>query len=182
MMSTALHWIEGPWRGHLALAARPRGGEWLDDEIAGWRRLGVDTIFSLLTPDEEGDLDLKAEDDTARSHGLRYFRFPIRDRQTPDSESGLSHSFGTLDAELAAGRNVVLHCRQGIGRTGLVAACLLVSKGVDPESAVRRVSAARGAPVPETPEQRRWIDSYANTLAASNHDNHRLDRCTQIHP
>ncbi len=34
MLGTTLYWVRGPWPGKLALAARPRGGEWLDDEIA----------------------------------------------------------------------------------------------------------------------------------------------------
>jgi protein-tyrosine phosphatase len=62
---------------------------------------------------------------------------------------------------------VILHCRAGIGRSGLVAACLLVMKGVSPEEAVKKVSAARGVSVPETKEQRNWIDQYAATLAAA---------------
>jgi protein-tyrosine phosphatase len=59
----------------------------------------------------------------------------------------------------------VVHCRQGIGRTGLIAACLLVAQGAAPDAAVHNLSAARGLPVPETAEQRRWIDHYAATLA-----------------
>jgi protein-tyrosine phosphatase len=73
-----------------------------------------------------------------------------------------------MDALLASGRNVVVHCRQGIGRTGLVAACLLVSKGESPETAVEKLSAARGVPIPETAEQRRWIDHYAGISASAN--------------
>jgi protein-tyrosine phosphatase len=152
------------------LAARPRGGEWLEDEIAAWRREGVDIVLSLLTSDEERDLDLAAEETAARSHGVRFFRFPIEDRQTPDSELELSRSLEKLDAELSAGRNVVVHCRQGIGRTGLFSACLLVGKGVNPEDAVQRLSAARGAPIPETPAQRRWIDRYATAMAVPHHE------------
>jgi protein-tyrosine phosphatase len=91
--------------------------------------------------------------------------FPILDRQTPESEDELAQTLAKVEAELAVGRNVVLHCRQGIGRTGLVAACLLLTKGLDPETAVNRISAARGIPVPETQEQRRWIDRYAGTFA-----------------
>jgi protein-tyrosine phosphatase len=91
--------------------------------------------------------------------------FPILDRQTPESEDELAQTLAKVEAELAVGRNVVLHCRQGIGRTGLVAACLLLTKGLDPETAVNRISAARGIPVPETQEQRRWIDRSAGTFA-----------------
>ena len=36
--------------GKLALAARPRGDDWLEDEIAGWRREGVDTVFPCSLP------------------------------------------------------------------------------------------------------------------------------------
>jgi len=68
---------------------------------------------------------------------------------------------------LSEGKNVVVHCRQGIGRSGLVAACLLVRKGVSPGAAVEMASAARGISVPETAEQRDWIDNYAVGLGAA---------------
>jgi protein-tyrosine phosphatase len=165
MTWTKLHWVDGPWPGMLALAARPRGGEWLADEITGWQSAGVDTVFSLLTAEEEEDLELTEEAAQAESHGVKFLSFPILDRQVPKSEGELTRGLEKLEAELVAGRNVVLHCRQGIGRTGLVAACLFLTKGLDPEAAVERLSAARGIPVPETPEQRRWIDHYASTFA-----------------
>ncbi len=168
-MWTKLHWIDGPWQGKLALAARPRGGEWLDDEMASWHREGIGTVFSLLTPEEESDLDVAAEAATAKSHGMQFWSFPILDRQVPDSESTLSDALRKLEAELEAGGNVVVHCRQGIGRTGLVAACLLVMNGVEPEAAVQRLSGARGVSVPETSEQRQWIDQYARAFAAAHH-------------
>jgi hypothetical protein len=46
----------------------------------------------------------------------------------------------------------------------LVAACLLVARGMEPESAVTSLSAARGVTVPETLEQRQWIDRFAAVL------------------
>jgi protein-tyrosine phosphatase len=166
-MWTELHWVDGPWPGKLALAARPRGGDWLEDEMAEWRRAGVDTVLSLLTPEEELDLDLKIEAREVTARGMKFASLPIPDRQVPNSEAEVSAALDRLDADLAAGKNVVIHCRQGIGRTGLVAACLLVTKGMNPEAAVKRLSAARGVPVPETAEQRRWIDHYAAVLAGT---------------
>lgn len=164
-MWTKLHWVDGPWPGKLALAARPRGGEWLEDEIVRWRRAGANTLFSLLTPEEESELDVGQEAAKARAHEMNFLSYPIPDRKVPDCEGDLARALEKLEAELTAGRNVVLHCRQGIGRTGLVAACLLLTKGVDAESAVKLLSAARGMPVPETSEQRRWIDHYAESFA-----------------
>ncbi|MBY0505752.1 MAG: hypothetical protein K2X03_17690 [Bryobacteraceae bacterium] len=166
MMWTELHWIEGSRPGKLAMAARPRGGEWLNDELASWRGAGVDTIFSLLTPDEEKDLELMPEEAFALSRGMRFLRLPIPDREVPRSDEQLSESLGKLQAELEGGRNVVLHCRQGIGRTGL-AACLFVANGGHPDEVVQRLSAARGMAVPETPEQRQWIDHYARALSVT---------------
>ena len=166
-MWTKLHWVSGPWPGRLAVASRPRGGDWLEDEIASWRRAGIDTVFSSLTPEEERDLDLADEGRQVRAHGMKFVSFPIPDRQVPSSETELSAGLEKVDADLSSGKNVVVHCRQGIGRSGLIAACLLVSKGLDPESSVRSVSAARGTPIPETAEQRHWIDHYAAVLAGS---------------
>jgi protein-tyrosine phosphatase len=166
-MWTELHWVDGPWPGKLALASRPRGGDWLEDEMAGWRRAGVDTVLSLLTPEEERDLDLKREAQAAKAEGMKFASLPIPDRQAPNSESEVSATLDRVDADLSAGKNVVIHCRQGIGRTGLVAACLLVAKGLTPEAAVKNLSAARGTQVPETAEQRRWIDHYAAVLAGT---------------
>jgi protein-tyrosine phosphatase len=166
-MGTQLHWVDGPWPGKLALAPRPRGGDWLKDEMASWRRAGIDTVLSLLTPDEELDLDLKREALEVKASGMRFLSLPIPDRQVPASATELAGALEKLAADLGSGKNVVIHCRQGIGRTGLVAACLLVTKGVNQEAAVRRLSVARGARVPETPEQRRWIDDYAAILAGT---------------
>jgi len=162
---TKLHWVDGPWAGKLALAARPRGGDWLDDEMVAWERSRVNVVVSLLTKDEEVDLDLTREGSQAAAHGLTFISFPIPDRQVPDSESKLAKVLDQLNSELASGKNAVVHCRQGIGRTGLVAACLLITKGVAPATAVERLSTARGLPVPETAEQRQWIDHFAASLA-----------------
>jgi protein-tyrosine phosphatase len=120
-----------------------------------------------LTPEEQQELDLVNESAQAQAQGIAFFSFPIPDRQVPDSEDRLSRILEQVDKELSSGKNVLVHCRQGIGRVGLVAACLLLTKGLNAETVLNRLSAARGVPVPETPEQRRWIDHYATTLATA---------------
>lgn len=164
MIGTQLYWVEGPWPGKVALAARPRGGDWLEDEIIAWKRNGADVVLSLLTNEEELDLDLANEATTVRGQRMEFLSLPIPDRQVPYSETEVAAILDALDSALSAARNVVIHCRQGMGRSGLVAACLLASKGLDSRSAVKKVSAARGIEVPETREQRAWIDHYAAIL------------------
>ncbi|MGP8243577.1 MAG: dual specificity protein phosphatase family protein [Bryobacteraceae bacterium] len=166
-MRTEIYRVDGPWPGRLALAARPRGGDWLVDEIASWRRDGIEAVLSLLTPEEERDLDLETERREAEAQGIEFLSFPIPDREVPSSEAEMTLALEKLDGALSSGKNVVVHCRQGIGRTGLVAACLLVSRGLSPEAAVSRLSAARGVAVPETSEQRDWIDRYAAISAGA---------------
>jgi protein-tyrosine phosphatase len=167
MMRKELYWLDGPWPGKLAMAARPRGGDWLKDDIANWKRAGIDMVLSLLTPDEESEMDLRDEAGAARTQGMEFDSFPIPDRQIPRSEAKWSEVLEKVTRTLSDGKNVVVHCRQGIGRSGLLAACLLVRKGMSPGAAVDSVSAARGVSVPETAEQRDWIDHYAVSLAAT---------------
>lgn len=166
-MSTELHWISGPWPGKLAVAARPRGGDWLADEIIRWKRQGVGAVLSLLTPQEERDLDLTEEPGVVRSAGLIFNSFPIPDRQVPSSQSNLASVLDKTNRSLAKGTNLVIHCRQGLGRSGLVAACLLATTGLSPGAAVEIVSAARGVAIPETQEQKDWIDRYGPVFASA---------------
>lgn len=165
-MLTEIHWLEGPWPGKLALAARPRGGDWLGDEVASWKQAGVNAVLSLLTSEEEQDLELSDEAGETREQGLEFSSFPIPDRQVPPSEENLGEVRDKVNRQLSAGRNVLAHCRQGVGRSGLVAACLLVMNGMSPGAAIEVVSGGRGVRVPETSEQREWIERYAPAISS----------------
>jgi len=68
-MKPKLFWIPGPWRGKLAVASRPRGGDWLEDEIKAWQQAGFDVIVSLLEKDEAAQFELGQEGDVAESKG-----------------------------------------------------------------------------------------------------------------
>jgi protein-tyrosine phosphatase len=59
---------------------------------------------------------------------------------------------------IRAGRHVVLHCAGGIGRSSVVCGAILVRLGVPATDVWRLISAARGHDVPETDEQRAWLD------------------------
>jgi protein-tyrosine phosphatase len=142
--------------GHLVVALRPRGGDWLADDLADLRRAAVDVLVTTLTPEEERELELVDEEALATVAGLELIRLAIPDRAVP----GVRESLGTL-ARIASHmqneRRVAVHCRQGIGRSTMVAASVLVLLGVDAEDAWNAVGNARGRPVPDTPEQRSWV-------------------------
>ena len=155
-MTPDLFWIPGPWRGKLAIAARPRGGDWLQDESRGLRRAGVDVIVSLLEEDEAAQLDLAGEAKAVEANGLRFISFPIPDRGVPASTPAAVSLMASIAGALEEGKNVAVHCRQGIGRSGLIAAGVLMTSGLSPQQAMEAVSSARGLAIPETPEQRSW--------------------------
>ena len=50
--------VETPFPGRFAIGPRPRGGDWLDDEMRMWHQFGVDRVVSLLMPDEVAEFDL----------------------------------------------------------------------------------------------------------------------------
>jgi protein-tyrosine phosphatase len=166
-MNPKLYWINGPWPGRLAISARPRGGDWLEDEISGWRRAGVDAVVSMLTPHEDKDLQLSAESKLAQAHGLRFVSLPVEDRGVPPYWEDASRAIARATEMLDQGKNVAVHCRQGIGRSGILAAALLIKSGSTPGDALTQISGARGLTVPETPEQMAWIQEFSRREAPS---------------
>jgi protein-tyrosine phosphatase len=154
-----LHWIETPGEGRLAICARP-SAEWFDLELAQIRAEGVDTVVSLLEPSEEAELGLEFEGAECATQGLAYFSLPIPDRGLP-ADARLSDLSAKLEDQLRRASAVVIHCRAGIGRSSVVAACVLARLGVAAEDALERISAARGLPVPDTDEQRALVLRFA---------------------
>ncbi len=163
-MPMDFYWIEGPWPGRLAILGRPRGGDWLRDEVTSWRRSGLDAVVSLLTQEEVKEFDLEEEGDRCAANGIRFLAFPIADRGVPASRKAAMDLVRTLDRALGEAHRVGVHCRQGIGRSALVVACLLVATGTKPDEAFHRIGVARGCPVPDTPEQREWVRGLAADL------------------
>jgi protein-tyrosine phosphatase len=115
----------------------------------------------LLTPDEVAELELQDEEALCRREGLEFHAFPIPDLGVPRSRAGFTALLSTLEKALKSGKNVVVHCRQGIGRSSLVVASLLVAAGKEPDEAFRSIENARGAPVPETKAQHDWVARLA---------------------
>jgi len=53
----------------------------------------------------------------------------------------------------------------GVGRAALVAASVLVILGMPVATAWAQIEQARGCPVPDTPEQRAWVEQFARTIS-----------------
>ena len=120
----------------------------LAEALAGYAARGIDTIVSMLPPDEASELGLGNEDALCASQDLAFVNYPIVD----------------LTARIRAGEAVAVHCRAGIGRSGMVTACTLIALGDDTGDAVRMVSKARGVSIPDTVTQADFIAGFATSL------------------
>jgi Swiss Army Knife protein, DSP-PTPase phosphatase domain len=148
------YWVEpgrflaGPYPGH-------------PDRIPRLRGLGVTLLLDLTEPGEYGLLAY----DALLTPGMRAIRKPVRDFTAP-SPAEMREILDLIDAELAAGGVVYLHCYGGVGRTGTVVGCHLVRHGTPPEQAIDAIARLRQGTrdahrsSPESEEQRALIASW----------------------
>ena len=165
-MRPQVYWINLPMAGRLGIMARPRAGDWLDDEISGWRAQSIDIIISLLEQEEVSELGLQREAGLCREQGMEFLSFPIPDRGVPESLHDALALAQAVATKLGEGRAVAVHCRAGIGRSSLIAACALVCSGSDPAAAFEVIGEARGVSVPDTERQRDWVTAFRDSAIA----------------
>lgn len=118
-------------------------------------------VVSLLEPDEETQLALEGEAAAAAASGVVFRVLPIPDRGVPASRDAVAALTSDLIDTLREGRNVAVHCRQGIGRSSLIVASVLLASGTVLEDALTAIEESRGLAVPETEQQRQWLDTQS---------------------
>lgn len=122
-------------------------GNWhrdLEKDLTRIKRVhGASVLVCLLEPEELVMLKIPELPDVARRLGLEIVQFPIRDVSVPDSVERLRDLVVQILGAAAAGKTVVIHCRGGLGRSGLVAACFLVALGMEDRTAMATVRATR---------------------------------------
>jgi protein-tyrosine phosphatase len=166
-MKPTIYWIDNPGEGRIAVLDRPLGDDCLESEILGWREDGIDVVVSLLTEPEGRLLGLSREAELCRNNGLTFINFPIEDCNVPLSSEATLQLVKELDALLASGKSIGFHCRGGVGRSPLIASCMLMYSGKSAEESFELVGAARGMPVPQTTGQEVWGKSFAQELGSS---------------
>ena len=153
--------------GFLAVMAKPVAGEWINDEFKGIAETGVNKIVSLLESQEAYDVGLQDEQTLVESLGMRFLHYPIADRGLPQSVAAFGELAKQLYNDITIGVNTVIHCRAGIGRTGILAAGVLLHCGYDSNAAFAHVSEKRGVQVPDTEQQERWLHENQNEILAA---------------
>jgi protein tyrosine phosphatase len=157
-------WVRSIEPFKIALMAKPRSGDWLEGEIAGLRDMKIGTVVSLIEQHEIRELQLTDEEKLCAANGIDFIHFPIADRGVPTSVEALKEMADGLSKKIRAGEAIVIHCRAGIGRTGLFAACVMLHLGYPFKNIFATLSKARGVNVPDTDSQIAWVQSYAKTV------------------
>lgn len=139
-------------------------GHWQRDlgmDLERIRAWGASIVVSLVEQHELSELGVEALPAEVMRLGMMWRHLPIRDRYPPGQtfESRWPEIGAELVAALRAGQRIFLHCKGGLGRTGTVAACLLVEAGMNAEEAVTQVRLARPKTI-ETTLQEWYVHSY----------------------
>ena len=160
-MSVDVYWIPYDGPGRIGIATRPRGGDWLKDDIHYLSEAGTNLLVSMLTPEESREFQLEMEEKLCQDEGLDYQLVPIPDRGVPSDMKNVAGLALQWAEFLENGTNIIFHCRQGIGRSAMMVALVLVTCGMEVDFAFKITEKARGWPVPDTEEQRAWVEQYA---------------------
>lgn len=146
--------MSGHWERDLSLDL---------DAIRDW---GAAAVVTLLEPKEMTFLRVERLGEEVLRRGMLWFHLPIVDISIPDRrfEERWKAAGNELRTLLRKESDVLVHCRGGLGRAGMIGARLLIEVGMETASAIRQVRAVRPGAI-ETREQEKYVlglGSHAN--------------------
>lgn len=137
------------------------GAAWARDltsDVEVIRQWGASVVVTLIERHEFGLLRVEGLPQAVEAAGLKWLWWPIADVSVPDArfDQAWSEEGARLCERVRGGERVLVHCRGGLGRAGMIAARILVELGEDPATAIERVRAVRPGAI-ETSEQEAWV-------------------------
>jgi ADP-ribosylglycohydrolase len=129
------------------------------ERLARLLAAGVDCFIDLTPPGESAPYA------AALPSTVEHVRKPLPDHGVPTEAAQMRDIIACLQGALQRGRVVYVHCRAGIGRTAMVAGCLLAERGLSGQEALAELNrlwqqnarAVQWPVVPETAEQSDYV-------------------------
>lgn len=152
--------------GSVGLTVLPGRRDWrrhLDEDLASLREAGIHAVVCLVPHEELERYGVPELPDAYREGGFELLHLPVLDQQGA-SAAALHEATAWIEARVSAGRSVLVHCVGGLGRSGMIAACWLRSRGVSADEALAIVRAARGPRAVETAVQEQCVRGYDTRL------------------
>ena len=137
-------------------------------KIKAFLEAGITSFIDLTLPQE-----MLPYLGLLKGDGIEYRRFPILDDTVPADPRQMTEILDAIDAALAAGRKVYVHCQGGVGRTGMVVACWLQRQGRSPGESLRELKgywrtterSRRMRRSPNRPVQVAWVKGWTKQAA-----------------
>jgi protein-tyrosine phosphatase len=148
--------------GHLIFTPCPGTRDTsIGEALASLKAAGAQALITLM-PDAELAANQAADlPEQCVAHGLEWLHLPVADEQVPlaDFNAAWASQREQILALLANDATLAIHCKGGSGRTGLIAARLLIELGVPREAAVRQVQALRPKAI-QHPDHASWLTQF----------------------
>jgi len=133
----------------------------LEEDLSTIRESGVTAILCLNTENEFQDYGVSGLKEAYAENGFDARYVPIVDQAIP-TRSEMKATTEWMETQVRAGKNILVHCVGGLGRSGLAAAAFLIlEKKMSPMKAIETVRGARGRRAIETAKQEEFLKSLA---------------------
>lgn len=157
-MKTRIFWITE----NLAIMPKPNSHDLLEEDIINFANQKANVLVSLLTREENFDLGLQNEKQICENYSIDFISFPIIDRSVPTEKQTIQirELAKNLTEKIKQNEKIIVHCRGGIGRAGMLCSAILIEKGISNQEVIEKISKARRVNIPDTEEQKEWIMNY----------------------
>ncbi|MBB2496605.1 cyclin-dependent kinase inhibitor 3 family protein [Aquipseudomonas ullengensis] len=133
----------------------------LDAALTTLQQAGATAVITLMPHSELAANGTAQIAEHCQALNLAWFHLPVADEQVPQEDftrAWPAASQQILD-RLQAGQAIAIHCKGGSGRTGLIAARLLIAAGLPRSEAIALVQALRPKAI-QHPAHRGWIEQF----------------------
>ncbi|NXI35712.1 CDKN3 inhibitor, partial [Galbula dea] len=139
----------------------------LQKDVEELKNYEIQDVFVLCTRGELSKYRVPNLIDTYHQHGICVHHYPIPDGDAPDIAMCCS-ILEELRSCLESNQKTIIHCYGGLGRSCVIAACLLLqlSDAVTPQQVIDHLRSLRGPGAIQTIKQYNFLHDYRENLAA----------------